>query len=152
MNDQALEKVLAYLNEQSGRYSLEALRGQLLQSGYDPATVDQAIQIHQGRSPAPPRTRIGRKILLVMAVNAVLAAIAIGIGSLPKISQEVVTVLASGLFLIGCAEFLVGLLMCFFEKVRAWGLGLLLGFLLSGGLALLILTGWCLLALANEGH
>src|ERR1043165_1221613 len=99
MNDQQLAAILAYLNENSGRYSLEALRNQLLQTGYDPATVDWALQVHQGNNPRVPKPRTGRKILLVVAVNAVLTAIGIGIGSIPRISQEVITVLASGLFL-----------------------------------------------------
>lgn len=152
MSDPQLASALAYLNENSGRYSLEALRNQLLQSGYDPATVEQAVQAYQGSHPAAPKARTGRKILLVIAVNAVLAAVAIGIANLPRISEEVLSVLGAGLFLTGCAEFLGGLLMCFFEKVRSWGLGLLLGFLLSFGLALLILTGWCIFALANGAH
>ena len=56
MNDRQLETALAYLNEQSGRYSLEALRKELLRTGYDPATVDQAIQTFQASGPQATRS------------------------------------------------------------------------------------------------
>lgn len=151
MNDRQVETALAYLNENAGRYSLEALRGQLLRTGYDPATVDQAIRIHQEGDPAPPKSRTGRKILLVVAVNAALVAIGIAIANLPGITEEALTVLGIGLFLVACAEFLFGLLMCFFEQTRSWGLGLLLGFLLFVGLAFLLLAGFCLYVFANQG-
>ena len=151
MNDQNLEKVLAYLNEQSGRYSLGALRQQLLQTGYDPVIVDQAIQIHQGNDAALPKPRTGRKVLLVLAVNAALAALLIAVANVPGITEEVLSVLGVVFFLVACAEFLCGLLMCFFEKTRSWGLGLLLGFLLFVGLSLLLFAGFCLYAFANKG-
>jgi hypothetical protein len=151
MNDRHIEAILAYLNENAGRYSLEALRAQLLQTGYDPATVDWAIQIHQGNNPAPPKSRTGRKILLVLAVNAVLAAILTGMASIPGVTEEMLSVLGFGFFLLGCAELFGGILLCFFESKRSWGLGLLLGFLLSIGLALLIFAGWCVYALAHQG-
>jgi hypothetical protein len=151
MNDRQLEAVLAYLNENSGRYSLDALRNQLLQTGYDPATVDWAIQVHQGNNPALPKPRTGRKILLVVAVNAVLAAIVAVVANLPRITEEVLSVLGFGLFLIGCFEMVGGLALCFPEKTRSWGLGLMLGFLLSVGLAVLVLSGVCIYYLATEG-
>jgi hypothetical protein len=151
MNDQHLEAVLAYLNENSGRYNLDALRNQLLQTGYDPATVDWAIQVHPGRNPEIPKPRTGRQILLVMAVNAVLAAIMIGVGALPGTSQDLLGALGFGLVVIGCAEFFSGLVMIFFEKTHSSGLGLLLGCMLSVALAFLIFTGWCIFAMATGG-
>jgi hypothetical protein len=54
MNDWDVEAILAYLNENAGRYSLEALRGQLLQAGYAPAIVDWAFQVYQENASGPP--------------------------------------------------------------------------------------------------
>jgi hypothetical protein len=151
MNDQQLETALAYLNENSGRYSLEALRGQLLQTGYDPATINWAIQVHQGNNPETPKPRTGRKILLVVGINAVLTVLFVVIANLPRSTEEVLGVLGSGLFLAGCFEMVGGIALCFPDKTRSWGLGLMLGFLLSVGLALLVLSGVCVYFLATEG-
>jgi len=151
MNDPQLQTALAYLNENSGRYSLEALRGQLLQTGYDPVTVDRAIRACQESHQAVPRPRTGRKILLVLAANTVLAAIVAAVANLPRITEEVLSVLGIGLFLVGCFEMVGGIALCFPDKTRSWGLGLMLGFLLSVGLALLVLSGVCIYFLATEG-
>lgn len=43
-DERNIEQILAYLREQSGRYDLELLRGQLLATGYDPADVAAAIE------------------------------------------------------------------------------------------------------------
>jgi hypothetical protein len=47
MTDPSLDPILAYLREHSGRYSLSALREQLLQTGHDQDLVDRAIAIYQ---------------------------------------------------------------------------------------------------------
>jgi len=149
MPDPSLDPILAYLREHSGRYSLAALRGQLLQNGYDPATVERAVAVFQDQQPPPvPRQPVWRKALLVLAVNALLVSATIGIGVL-KAGETVLTALGFTLFLVGCAEFLGGFVLAFPEKTRPWGLALLFGFFLTIGLGVLILGGVCVYFLSQ---
>ena len=149
MNDPSLEPILAYLREHSGRYSLAALREQLLQNGYDPATVDRAIAVFQDQQPPPViRQPVWRKALQVAAVNAVLTAVVIWIGSL-GVGENALAALGYTLFLLGCAEFLGGFVLAFPEKTRPWGLALLFGFFLTIGLGVLILGGVCVYFLSQ---
>jgi hypothetical protein len=152
MTDPSLDPVLAYLREHSGRFSLGALREQLLQNGYDPATVDRAIAVFQDQQP-PPVTRqpVWRRALQVAAVNAVLTAIVIGIGASGS-NETVLTALGFTLFLVGCAEFLGGFVLAFPEKTRPWGLALLFGFFLTVGLGILVLGGVCVFFLSQGNN
>jgi len=148
-----INSILDYLREHSGRYSLEVLRQQLLQSGYSPSDVDWAVQLFQEENPPPARQRVWPKALQVVAVNAVLTAITIGVGAL-EAGETVMTALGATLFLLGCAEFLGGFALAFPEKTRPWGLALLLGFFLSVGLGVLGLGGVCVyfLSQGNSFH
>ena len=149
MNEPSLDPVLAYLREHSGRYSLGALREQLLQNGYDPATVDRAIAVFQDQQPPPViRQPVWRRALQITAVNAVLIAVAIGVGA-SGFNETVLTALGFTLFLLGCAEFLGGFVLAFPEKTRPWGLALLFGFFLTVGLGVLILGGVCVYFLSQ---
>jgi hypothetical protein len=74
MNEPSLDPVLAYLREHSGRYSLAALREQLLQNGYDPAAVDQAIAVYRQEVPS---ARAWPKTLGVVAIDGVLLVLVI---------------------------------------------------------------------------
>lgn len=151
MNDPSLDPILAYLREHFGRYSLEALRGQLLQNGYDPAAVERAIQVFQVDTPPPVRPRIWPKALMVLAANTVLTAVTIGFGALDA-GETVLTALGFTLFLLGCAEFLGGFVLAFPEKTRPWGLALLFGFFLSVGLGVLVLGGVCIYFLSQGNN
>ena len=61
MTDPNLEPLVAYPREHSGRYSLEALREQLVRSGSDPASVEQAIAIYHQERPPQPELPAGSK-------------------------------------------------------------------------------------------
>jgi hypothetical protein len=56
MHDKDLKALLAYLKENEPRYSLDALRAQMLKSGHAPDEVEQAIAVFQGhlRPPEAP--------------------------------------------------------------------------------------------------
>jgi len=143
------DPILDYLREHSGRYSLSALREQLLQSGYDPAAVDRAIAVFQDQQPPPvPRQPVWRKALQITAANAVLIAVAIGIGA-SGFNETVLSALGFTLFLLGCGELLGGFVLAFPEKTRPWGLGLLFGFFLTVGLGILVLGGVCIYFLSQ---
>ncbi len=149
MNDPSLEPIFAYLREHSGRYSLAALREQLLQNGYDPSTVDRAIAAFQEQQPPPvPRQPVWRRALQITGVNAVLIAVAIGVGA-SGFNETVMTALGFTLFLLGCGEFLGGFVLAFPEKTRPWGLALLFGFFLTVGLGILVLGGVCIFFLSQ---
>ncbi len=146
MTESDLAPILAYLRENHGRYSLAALRRQLLENGSDPVDVDWAIRIFQQENPAA-RPRVWPKALLVLAVNAVLAAITAGVGAAR--GGDVLSALGLVLFLLGCAEFLAGFVLAFPEKTRLLGFGLLFGFFLSVGLGILALGGVCVYFLSQ---
>jgi hypothetical protein len=152
MTDPSLDPILAYLREHSGRYSLAALREQLLQTGYEPAAVDRAITVFQDQQlPPVPRQRVWPKALLVLAANAALTVVTIGVGALDA-GETVVTALGFTLFLLGCAEFLGGFALAFPEKTRPWGLALLFGFFLTVGLGILVLGGVCVFFLSQGNN
>lgn len=139
MTGPSLDPILAYLREHSGRYSLSALRDQLVESGYDPAEVDRAIAIRQQESPPTAPLPIWPKALLVVGINAVL----ILRGS--EVSE-------SFLFsLIFCGELLGGAVLAIWQKSRVWGLALVFGFLLTIGLGILF-VGLCFLIFAQGSN
>jgi len=70
VNDPSLDPILAYLREHSGRYSPEALRRELLQNGYDAASVDCAIRIYQGQ--ARPKHRMPTWLMVVLIIIGVI--------------------------------------------------------------------------------
>jgi IS5 family transposase len=55
MTEPGPDPILAYLREHAGRYRVADLRERLLESGYDPAAVDRAVQVVQAEN--PPRLR-----------------------------------------------------------------------------------------------
>jgi hypothetical protein len=147
MTDPSLDPIFAYLRQNSARFSLPALREELIRSGTDPATVDRAIAVYQSeQTVAAPRAHILLKTLLVVVVNAVLVGV---MGSVPGSN-------AGNLFLyfvvfLVCVELLGGLVASALASSRSWGLALLLGLPLSVGLGILALGGFCLLVLAKQG-
>lgn len=149
MNNRHLEAILAYLNENSGRYTLEALRRQLLETGYDAETVDEAIRIHR-ENPSPPRISFWPKAFGVVAVNVVLTAAVFWIVNLPGKDLMIVSRLELGLFLLFGGEVLGGLALSLAGR-RGWGRGLLIGALLTLSVPLLLL-GVCLALLGGGGH
>lgn len=95
MAEPGVEAILAYLRENSGRFSLGALRHELLQDGYDAAAVDQAIELFRRESPVPDSS--GMKALRV-GLGAVM-----GLGCVILLIIAVIILAAGGL----CAFYVV---------------------------------------------
>ena len=89
MSEADFERMVAYLQDNVGPYSLQSLGDQLLREGQDPALVNRAIAEYDRRlaagpasSPAPGRTLENESptvwpwILLAVLVNSGLAALA----------------------------------------------------------------------------
>lgn len=145
MTDPSLDPIFAYLREHSGRYSYSALREQLLQKGYEPAAVDQAIAICEQESGPEP---VWPKSIPVAAVNSML----IGFTVMNLLWRTFGPGFPGGVVaLIVVAEIPVGLVLTLFPASRIWGRALINGFLLSVALGLLVLTGICLFSANQSG-
>src|SRR5262245_33848562 len=71
-----LEALLAYLTENSGRFSLEALRAQIVKAGHSPAAADRALRTFQGVEPRPePPSWPG--VVAVTVVDSALVGLAV---------------------------------------------------------------------------
>src|SRR5215207_3198835 len=133
-----LNALVTYLNENSGIYSLEALRGQMVKAGHAPAEADRAIAVFQGRAPAPPRP-VWWIVLGVALLNIALAGLGFGLFSRYGMGEAACSalVLVPALYL---AELFGGLVLLGSGRDR-WGRGLLLGVLLFFALGLAVLLG-----------
>ncbi|HEX4499221.1 MAG TPA: hypothetical protein VIE43_26325 [Thermoanaerobaculia bacterium] len=141
MTEPSLEPILAYLREHSGQFSLPALREQLVQSGYDPAIVDDAIVVYRSEHPPAVRPHVFRQALQVLAVNVVLFG---GMMLVQSANESAVLSFLFPMFMVFIGvELLGGIVACFPAKSRSWGLALLLGLMLSAGLGILALGGLC---------
>jgi len=134
-----LNALITYLNENSGIYSLEALRGQMVKAGHAPAEADRAIAVFQGRAPAPPRP-VWWIVLGVALLNVALAGLGFGLFSRYGMGEAACSalVLVPAVYL---AELFGGLVLLGSGKDR-WGRGLLLGVLLFFALGLAALLGF----------
>jgi hypothetical protein len=141
MTDPSLDPILAYLREHSGRYSLSALREQLLRNGYTPADVDRAIVIYQREHPPKAPAQVWPKALLVAGGNILL--VLLGILGLAESSGRMADLIGFVPLLVVCGEVLGGIVLLFGPQSRIWGRALLFGFLLTLALGLL-LGGICI--------
>jgi len=143
--DPNLARILDYLREHSGRYSLSALREQLLQNGYDAAAVDWALAVFQGPPTSPePRQTAWPWVLTIAAFNAVLAIVlTIRIGGSPSQQQYWIFGPASLVFLICLGELFIAFLMLIPRDTRPWIGVLLRGIGLFAGVAVVALGGLC---------
>jgi hypothetical protein len=146
MTDPSLDPIFSYLREHSGRYSLSALREQLLQTGYDRALVDRAIAIYQQENPPKLPPPVWPKALLVAGANVLLALLEIL--ALIADYRHMVSLTGYVLLLALGGEILGGIVFLFAPKGRLWGRALLFGFLLTLALAIL-LGGVCFLILSQ---
>jgi hypothetical protein len=147
MDESSLEPIVTYLRSHSDRYSLEALREQLVQTGYAPDEVERAIGIFvQGEKSPPPR--LWPKSLILGVIDAVLLIIVIRLASFSGPSGDGSQWLMDLAFLYGL-QILAGLVLSFPRASRLWGFGLVLGFCLFVGAGLLVLTGTCVLAVLH---
>ena len=140
MTGPSLDPILAYLREHSDRYSLAALRRQLLQTGHDPKDVDLAIDIFQHEN-APPRSSAWPWMALIVVLNTVLT---IGLSG-PRSQQYWIVGVTALAFMICAAEVVLGLVFKIPRDTRYAAGVLLRGAGLFGGLAVLVLGGVCTL-------
>lgn len=136
-----LETLLAYLAENAGRYSLDALRAQMVKAGHSPAAADRAVRTFQGVEPQPePPSWPG--VVAVTAADAALVGLAVLLFSNAHKQGGCVTV---ALLPILClAEFVVGLglLASTSQKQRRLGNALFFGVLAFFGLSLAVVAIW----------
>jgi hypothetical protein len=151
MPDENLETMLSYLRENSGRYSLEALRGQLLAAGHSPEAADRAIAEFRAQSP-PPERPAWRLALLVAAVDLALLGVVVAmVASMPGIPDDLLTAALIGLPALYFAQLVIGAVMLAVPAKRRLGKGLLLGGLLFVGVTILAVGGFCLVMFAGSG-
>jgi hypothetical protein len=70
VSEESLEPLLAYLRENAGRYSLEALRTQLLEAGHTVETADRAVSAfrYEQSQHAAPREKSAWPIAILVAL------------------------------------------------------------------------------------
>jgi hypothetical protein len=150
MTDPSLDPIFAYLREHSGRYSLSALREQLLQTGYDRAEVDRAIAIYQQENPPTAPLPVWPKALQVVGINIVLGLLVIP--AMSSARGEMVSLVGIAFSVIFWGELLGGIVLAVRRQSRVWGLALVFGFLLTIGLAILVGGGLCLFFLSQGNN
>jgi hypothetical protein len=144
MPEENLDTMLSYLRENSGRYSLEALRGQLLAAGHSPEAADRAIAEFRAQSP-PPERPVWRLALLVAAVDLVLLGAVIAMAaSMPGLPDDLLTAAFLILPALYFVQLVAGAVMLALPARRRLGKGLLLGGLLFVGVGILAVGGFCL--------
>ncbi len=153
MSDAELERLIGYLQENAGRYSLQSLWDQLLREGYEPHLINQAIAEHDRRQHAAapatsPGPAAGRPIvwpytLMAVLINSGLAAVA-GMAALSvpmhQASNTSALHFTAKLFLV---EAVGALLMMLTGKLRRLGCGILGAILLASAVGLLSFVGYC---------
>ncbi|HEY2293118.1 MAG TPA: hypothetical protein VGM86_20630 [Thermoanaerobaculia bacterium] len=150
----SLERLVAYLQENVGRYSLQSVRDALLRQGHDPALVNAAIaeydrRQHAAAAPAPPpapatgRPIVWPYVLVAILINSGLAAVA-GMAALSvpmhQTSDTSALHFTVKLFLV---EAVGALLMMPTGKLRRLGCGILAAILLGSAVGLLSFVGYC---------
>lgn len=142
MTEPGPDPILAYLREHAGRYRVADLRERLLESGYDPAAVDRAVQVVQAETPPRLRELVWEKTWRVLRVNACLVGAWVALAFAPGVDGDVEDRIALTFLAILCVELLGGLVLVWPRKRRALGLALLAGALLSVALGILLLWAW----------
>lgn len=148
MPDENLETMLSYLREHSGRYSLEALRGQLVAAGHSPEAADRAIAEFRAQAP-PPEKPAWRLALLVVAADLAVLGLLVALAfAEPNLPDFLIGVAVFALPVLCLAEIAGGAVMLAFPAKRRLGRGLLFGGLLFVGVMILAVGGFCLVMLA----
>ena len=140
MSRRDLAPLLTYLRENSGRFSIERLRDQILKAGHAPATADLAIGIFQGRLP-PPEAPVWPLALMVTAIDFALAAFCAILFS--RAERSLACSALALLPVIYFGEFVTGIALLSSRDRNQYrrGQALLLGVLLFVGLGVLLLGG-----------
>jgi hypothetical protein len=140
MSRRNLEALLAYLAENAGRFSMDALRGQMVKAGHRPDTVERAIRIFQGTEP-PPDPPAWPGAVIVAAVDLVLVGLFAWLFT--HAHKQSGCVILSLLPVLCLLEFVVGLtLLASMNGRRRLGQALFFGVLIFFGVSLAIVSVW----------
>ena len=139
MHDKDLKALLAYLKENSARYSVDALRAQMVKAGHSPAEAEEAIAVFQGRL-RPPEGPAWPLAVGIALFDFLLAWILVtlfqrqGAGRISCGSAALLPLIYLGQVVAGVTALAAG-------RDRQ-GRALILGFMLFCGLVLVILAGF----------
>lgn len=139
MHDKDLKALLAYLKENAPRYSVEALRAQIVKAGHSPAEAEEAISVFQGRlrPPEGPAWPLAVGIaLLDFLLSWILVTLfqRLGTGKVSCGGAALLPLIYLGQVVAGVTALAAG-------RDRQ-GRALILGFMLFCGLVLVILAGF----------
>jgi hypothetical protein len=148
MHGKDLKALLAYLEENAPRYSVDALRAQMVKAGHSPDEANQAIAVFQRRL-RPPEEPAWPLAVGVALLDFLLAWILVtlfqrlGTGKVSCGAAALLPLLYLGQILAGVAALAAGR----DRQARA----LLLGILIFCGLVLVILAGFAGKWLSSHG-
>lgn len=139
MHDKDLKALLAYLKENSARYSVDALRAQMVKAGHSPAEAEEAIAVFQGRlrPPEGPAWPLAVGIALfdfLLSWLLVTLFQRLGAGRISCGGAALLPLIYLGQVVAGVTALAAG-------RDRQ-GRALILGFMLFCGLVLVILAGF----------
>jgi hypothetical protein len=134
-----LDSLLAYLRENSGRFSLDTLRAQMAKAGHKPEAVERALRVFQGTEP-PPDPPSWPWVLVVAFVDLALVGLFAWLFT-HGYKQAGCSVI--GLLPVLCLlEFVVGLTLLASRDRQRLGRALFFGVLLFFGVSLAIVSVW----------
>jgi len=134
-----LESLLAYLRENSSRFSLETLRAQMVKAGHKPEAVERALRVFQGTEP-PPDPPSWPWAVAVAFVDLVMVGL---FAWLFTHGYKSVGCSVIGLLPVLCLlEFVVGLTLLASRDRQRLGRALFFGVLLFFGVSLAIVSVW----------
>ncbi len=139
MHDKDLKALLAYLKENAPRYSVDALRTQIVKAGHSPAEAEEAIAVFQGRlrPPEGPAWPLAVGIALFdFLLSWILVTLfqRLGTGRISCGAAALLPLIYLGQMVAGVTALAAG-------RDRQ-GRALILGFMLFCGLVLVILAGF----------
>lgn len=139
MHDQDLKALLAYLKENAPRYSVDALRAQMVKAGHSPEEADQAIAVFQGRL-RPPEGPAWPLAIGVALLDFLLAWILVTL--FQRLGTDRISCGAAALLpLLYLGQVVAGVVALAAGRDRQ-ARALLLGIMLFCGLVLVILAGF----------
>ncbi|HEX4963011.1 MAG TPA: hypothetical protein VF173_19425 [Thermoanaerobaculia bacterium] len=134
-----LDALLTYLRENAGRFSLEALRAQMVKAGHKPEAIERALRVFQGTEP-PPDPPSWPGAVVVAAADLLLVALFAWLFTHAH-KQGGCAIL--GLLPVLCLlEFVVGLTLLASADRQRLGRALFFGVLVFFGVSLAIVSVW----------
>ena len=139
MSRRDLDALLAYLTENAGHFSLDALRAQMVKAGHKPASVELALRVFQGTEP-PPDPPSWPGAVTVAVVDLVLVGLFAWLFTHAHKQSGCAII---GLLPVLCLlEFIVGLTLLASGGRQRLGRALFFGVLLFFGVSLAIVSVW----------